>query len=91
MALPDMRQADATETAGDGDGTETGVVLDVCSAHGTWFDRGELARAVQFHRSGVLHQQARTDAERDLGLRAEHGAAGQEDPSAIPSDPRRRP
>ena len=56
-------------------GTGTGVVLDVCE-HGTWFDRGELERAVQFARSGGLSQQTRTDAERDLArARAERQTA----------------
>ena len=27
---------------------ESGVVVDVCSAHGTWFDEGELPRVLAF-------------------------------------------
>jgi Zn-finger nucleic acid-binding protein len=30
------------------------VIVDVCKAHGTWFDRDELRRVVEFIRSGGL-------------------------------------
>jgi Zn-finger nucleic acid-binding protein len=32
----------------------SGVVIDVCRAHGTWFDRDELHRIVLFIRTGGL-------------------------------------
>jgi Zn-finger nucleic acid-binding protein len=32
----------------------SGVVVDVCREHGTWFDRAELQRIVEFIRSGGL-------------------------------------
>jgi len=32
----------------------SGVVVDVCRGHGTWFDRDELQRIVEFIRSGGL-------------------------------------
>lgn len=32
----------------------SGVVVDVCKAHGTWFDRDELRRIVDFIRAGGL-------------------------------------
>lgn len=32
----------------------SGVVVDVCKAHGTWFDRDELMHIVEFIRSGGL-------------------------------------
>ncbi len=32
----------------------SGVVVDWCKQHGTWFDRGELARIVSFIRSGGM-------------------------------------
>ena len=32
----------------------SGVVLDTCRAHGTWFDRDELRRIVEFVRAGGL-------------------------------------
>jgi Zn-finger nucleic acid-binding protein len=34
----------------------SGVVVDVCHQHGTWFDRNELHRIVQFIRDGGLDQ-----------------------------------
>jgi Zn-finger nucleic acid-binding protein len=32
----------------------SGVVVDVCRGHGTWFDREELSRIVEFIRGGGL-------------------------------------
>ena len=32
----------------------SGVIVDVCKAHGTWFDRDELRRIVEFIRAGGL-------------------------------------
>ena len=32
----------------------SGVVVDVCRAHGTWFDKDELRRIVEFIRAGGL-------------------------------------
>jgi Zn-finger nucleic acid-binding protein len=32
----------------------SGIVIDWCKQHGTWFDRGELARIVSFIRSGGM-------------------------------------
>ena len=32
------------------------VVLDVCKAHGTWFDKDELRRTVEFIRAGGLEK-----------------------------------
>ena len=34
----------------------SGVVVDVCKSHGTWFDRDELAEIVEFIRGGGLDQ-----------------------------------
>jgi hypothetical protein len=44
----------------------SGVVLDVCRAHGAWFDRGELGAIRRFLRSGGLQRydrRRRLDAE----------------------------
>jgi Zn-finger nucleic acid-binding protein len=35
-------------------GTRSGIVVDVCPAHGTWFDGGELDAALEFVRAGGL-------------------------------------
>jgi Zn-finger nucleic acid-binding protein len=32
----------------------SGVIVDVCKGHGTWFDRDELSRIVAFIRGGGL-------------------------------------
>lgn len=32
----------------------SGVIVDVCKKHGTWFDRDELSRIIEFIRSGGL-------------------------------------
>ena len=32
----------------------SGVIVDVCKGHGTWFDRDELTRIVEFIRGGGL-------------------------------------
>ena len=34
----------------------SGVIVDVCRGHGTWFDQDELSEIVQFIRSGGLEQ-----------------------------------
>jgi Zn-finger nucleic acid-binding protein len=33
----------------------SGVVVDVCKGHGTWFDRNELQRIIDFIRGGGLN------------------------------------
>jgi Zn-finger nucleic acid-binding protein len=35
-------------------GNSSGIIVDVCSAHGTWFDRGELGMVFEFVASGAL-------------------------------------
>jgi Zn-finger nucleic acid-binding protein len=49
----------------------SGVVVDVCAAHGVWFDRGELAKVIEFASTGALAEAdrritARADAKRRL-------------------------
>jgi Zn-finger nucleic acid-binding protein len=44
----------------------SGVVVDVCSAHGIWLDRGELATLIEFAASGAL-----ADAEGRIRERAD--------------------
>jgi len=44
----------------------SGVVVDVCSAHGVWFDRGELANLFAFAATGELAR-----AEQELVRRIE--------------------
>jgi Zn-finger nucleic acid-binding protein len=44
----------------------SGVVVDVCAAHGVWFDRGELAKVIEFAGTGAL-----AEADRRIAARAE--------------------
>ncbi len=44
--------------------TGAGVVVDVCRAHGTFFDAGELPAIIEFVRAGGLAKAAKRDAER---------------------------
>ena len=48
--------------------TGSAVVLDVCKAHGTFFDLGELPAIIEFVRAGGLAKAAKLDAQR----KAEH-------------------
>jgi len=48
-------------------GGHSGIVVDVCRAHGTWFDRGELEAALTFVRAGgieddLAHAHGKSDA-----------------------------
>lgn len=44
----------------------SGVIVDVCRGHGTWFDNKELQRVVEFAMSGGLERAQRKEAERTL-------------------------
>jgi Zn-finger nucleic acid-binding protein len=68
----------------------SGVVVDVCKGHGTWFDRDELQQIVEFIRSGGL-ESARTREKRELEeerqlLRQEQLAANFHQPLMSASD-----
>lgn len=41
-------------------GKHSGILLDVCRVHGTWFDRGELDGVVAFVRAGGIEGEAET-------------------------------
>jgi Zn-finger nucleic acid-binding protein len=46
-------------------GRVSGVIVDICKSHGTWFDAGELTRVVAFAAGGGLDRaRAREEAER---------------------------
>jgi len=54
-------------------GGGSGVVVDVCARHGTWFDAGELPRVLAFVESGGLARaQEREAAERAAAAREAH-------------------
>jgi Zn-finger nucleic acid-binding protein len=42
----------------------SGVVVDVCAAHGIWLDRGELASLIEFAATGAMAEADRHSAER---------------------------
>lgn len=42
-------------------GRRSGVIVDVCAGHGTWFDARELSRVVAFVESGGLEESRRKD------------------------------
>ncbi len=44
-------------------GRFSGVIIDICRDHGTWFDADELRRIVEFIKSGGLEKQARRERE----------------------------
>lgn len=41
----------------------SGVIVDICKGHGTWFDRDELSRIVEFIRSGGLEESRQREKE----------------------------
>lgn len=44
-------------------GRRSGVIVDVCRAHGTWFDAGELVAALEFVAQGGLADSLRRERE----------------------------
>lgn len=44
-------------------GRRSGVIVDICKAHGTWFDAGELDGALAFVAKGGLEETAKRDQE----------------------------
>ena len=42
----------------------SGVVVDVCAAHGVWLDQGELASLMEFAASGAMAEAERRSGER---------------------------
>ncbi len=51
-------------------GEISGIILDVCKAHGVWFDAEELERALQFILAGGLDTARERATERDKAARA---------------------
>lgn len=60
-------------------GKVSGVIVDVCRAHGTWFDTGELTRVISFAASGgLMKTRQREDQEkRDAAAAKRENAAFQ--------------
>jgi Zn-finger nucleic acid-binding protein len=57
-------------------GKVSGVIVDVCRAHGTWFDGGELTRVVSFAAFGGLTKARRREEEekKEAAAAARHPA-----------------
>lgn len=51
-------------------GKVSGIIVDDCAKHGTWFDVGELARVLSFVSAGGLKRTAEVEAEEHQRLRA---------------------
>jgi Zn-finger nucleic acid-binding protein len=50
----------------------SGVIVDVCKAHGIWFDSGELGAVVRFVKSGGMEKARRKEieqAQRELEIK----------------------
>jgi len=56
-------------------GRRSGVIVDVCRAHGTWFDADELPRVIEFVRKGGLEESHRREMQR---LKSEARAANRD-------------
>jgi Zn-finger nucleic acid-binding protein len=44
----------------------SGIIVDICKSHGTWFDANELPRVIDFVMKGGLERAEKRDAERVL-------------------------
>ena len=51
-------------------GGASGVIVDVCAKHGTWFDAGELPQVLAFVKSGGLVRERAREAERQRQAKA---------------------
>jgi Zn-finger nucleic acid-binding protein len=49
----------------------SGVIVDVCKAHGIWFDHGELPRVLAFVEAGGLREAERRAQEQKRALAKE--------------------
>ncbi len=63
----------------------SGVVLDACRAHGSWFDADELAKIVAFIRAGGLDEARRREVRRLEQARRQTGQAGSVPPLFTPA------
>lgn len=69
-------------------GGASGVIVDVCARHGTWFDAGELPQVLTFVKSGGLVRERAREQERLRQARAherEMAGASQASPLAFDS------
>jgi hypothetical protein len=62
-------------------GGASGVIVDVCAKHGTWFDAGELPQVLEFVQTGGLVRERARELERERLARThdrEHLSSGSE-------------
>lgn len=64
-------------------GRRSGVIVDVCSPHGTWFDAEELPRVLAFVENGGLERAERLE-ETERRERARRDRGPSSDPSRVP-------
>jgi Zn-finger nucleic acid-binding protein len=68
-------------------GGASGVIVDVCARHGTWFDAGELPQVLAFVKSGGLVRERAREHERLRQARAhEREQAGAPSPAPLAFD-----
>jgi Zn-finger nucleic acid-binding protein len=65
-------------------GGTSGIIVDMCHAHGTWFDTGELPHVLSFVESGGLAQARRREIENLARQKAQA-------PRSLPTAPLERP
>jgi Zn-finger nucleic acid-binding protein len=65
-------------------GGMSGVVVDVCKKHGTWFDEGELPRVLEFVASGGLERAKRREDEEASRLRRDAAVASVRSQGSFP-------
>jgi len=68
-------------------GGASGVIVDVCAAHGTWFDAGELPQVLAFVKSGgLVRERAREQARQREALASERARNGGTPPTPLAFD-----
>jgi len=68
-------------------GGASGVIVDVCAAHGTWFDAGELPQVLAFVKSGgLVRERAREQARQREALAHERAHGGALPPTPLAFD-----
>jgi Zn-finger nucleic acid-binding protein len=72
-------------------GGMSGVVVDVCKKHGTWFDEGELPRVLEFVASGGLERAKRREEEEASRVRRDAAVASVRSQGSFPVEARHEP
>lgn len=67
-------------------GGASGVIVDVCAKHGTWFDAGELPQVLAFVKSGGLIRERAREEQRQRQARAHEREQAGDKPPALAFD-----